>query len=475
MFNHKCLGVVLVVVVLLAGVAGGLANPSQITAAKVETALNPWKVEMLEQDSLARDLSIVMGGLHQYPLISFTNPDPHLDIDRIMLAVPALGEPGNFGPDNNWKLFTFPPAAKKGTVSAAVTRAMADSFIIGWAYQGRFDNNIYVHYRELDNHLNFLTEHYIKIIDWEQLFGGLFDLLGKPSLSFDGNWMPHLAVSLGFNYGPDTKIMYAYHNPMGLTNPCGDESSGYQCDTITYQGLYDYLRAPILNLDASGFPRIAYREGSNLMYAYPESRPIMLPNCGPGGNTWRCIEIAGGYEGTAGAVFSMSKSPGAPHLAYTFHDGPEVWLYSARYVGSGGNCGEDYRFGIPPVLENRWQCEMLSYFGLSPLYTSLSIGVDQENFPVIAFNKPEGPFFNLSVAFPAERSGKDPNSGNCGPGSTWECIKVDGKGINTGRNVALALKDDGRGFIVYIEDEEYSPNLKLAYQQIYVFLPMVIR
>ena len=469
MFYHKHMGVVLAVVVLLAGVAGGLAQSSQIMAAKVETALYPWTVEMLEDDTPARNLSIVMGGLNQYPLISFNVLQS--TIDRIKLAVPALDEPGDFGPDNTWKLYTLPPAPKEGTVSAAATRAMTDSFIVGWAYQGRFDNNIYVHYRELDNHLNFLTEHTIKIIDLEQVFG--WNLEGKPSLSFDGNWRPRLAVTLSYPLVPELKkIIYAYHNPMGLTYPCDVESSGYQCDEITSQ---NHLSAPILNLDANNAPRIAYREGHDLMYAYPESRPIMLPNCGPSGNTWRCIEIVGGYEGTAGAVFSMSKSPGAPHLAYTFHDGPEVWLYSARYVGIGGNCGEDYRFGVPPVLENRWQCEMISYFGLSPLYTSLSIGVDQENFPVIAFNKPEGPFFNLSVAFPAERSGKDPNSGNCGPGSTWECIKVDGKGINTGRNVALALKDDGRGFIVYIEDEEYSPNLMIAYQQMYVFLPMVIR
>jgi hypothetical protein len=52
---------------------------------------------------------------------------------------------------------------------------------------------------------------------------------------------------------------------------------------------------------------------------------------------------------------------------------------------------------------------------------------------------------------------------------------VDGRGINTGKNAALALNDDGLGFILYIENEEYSPNLKIAYQQRNVFLPLTIR
>jgi hypothetical protein len=83
--------------------------------------------------------------------------------------------------------------------------------------------------------------------------------------------------------------------------------------------------------------------------------------------------------------------------------------------------------------------------------------------------------FNLSVTFPADRIGKGPNGGNCESGNSWEYIKVDGRGINTGKNAALAINDDGLGFILYIEDEEYSPNLKIAYQQRNVFLPLTIR
>ena len=478
MIKQKCMGIILAVVVLLAGVAGGVARTSQIAAGEGGMALNPWTVEMLEKNTPARDLSIVMGGQNQYPLISFTVLD--LTIDRIKLAIPALDEIGDFGPDNGWKLFTLPPAPKVGTVSAAASHTITNTFIVGWAYQGRFDENIYVYYREFDSQLNFLTEHTIKIINLDVYPG--WDLLGKPSLAFDGNARPRLTVTLEQTGLPfTTKIIYAYHSSSSLTHPCDVSPTNYQCDQIATGPILS-LSAPILMLDINGSPKIVYQDSNYLMFAYPEDRPQYHPNCGPGGNTWRCIVMTGGpVEGEIGALFSMAVGSEAPHLAYTQKDSlNQVWLHSASFVGSGGNCGYDYALTqlMPPEIDliPRWKCTQLFSYGMDPLYTAVTVGVDQDNYPVLAFNESAGLNFILTVAFPAERAGEGPTSGNCGPdANTWTCIKVDGRSINTGKNAALALKDDGRGFIVYIEDEEYSPSLKLAFQQMYVFLPMVIR
>jgi hypothetical protein len=40
---------------------------------------------------------------------------------------------------------------------------------------------------------------------------------------------------------------------------------------------------------------------------------------------------------------------------------------------------------------------------------------------------------------------------------------------------SLALSNAGRGFIAYIEDEEYSPNLRFALQDFATYVPFVQR
>ncbi|NMB69450.1 MAG: hypothetical protein GYA20_11895 [Chloroflexi bacterium] len=47
--------------------------------------------------------------------------------------------------------------------------------------------------------------------------------------------------------------------------------------------------------------------------------------------------------------------------------------------------------------------------------------------------------------------------------------------INTGKNASLALSSSGRGFIAYIQDEEYSPNLRIALQSLATYIPIVQR
>jgi DNA-binding XRE family transcriptional regulator len=37
------------------------------------------------------------------------------------------------------------------------------------------------------------------------------------------------------------------------------------------------------------------------------------------------------------------------------------------------------------------------------------------------------------------------------------------------------LDNFDRGCVTYIEDEEYSPNLKVAYQDSYIYLPLIRR
>jgi hypothetical protein len=467
---------VFALIVLLIWVVGGQADTTQVPAQSSIPALSPWKVELLERETQARDLSIVIGGANQYPFISFTKPDG--DNSKIFLAVPALDEPGDFGPGNKWRLipidYTTPEVSK---VSAAAVHTTQDRFKVGWAYQSGPNGNVHVTEYEFNNQFVNVTKTNLQIINFMNEYPG-WDLDAKPSLEFDSSGKPHLAVILHKTTHADKRIVYAYtqSNP---PSPCGPY--GYQCDSITSDIT---LTAPVLKLDSNDNPRITYivRMNNELRYAYPQTNPLFHPNCGPGGDTWRCMMITDGYdEGVLGTWLSLAIGPGAPSIAYTQKDNLlQLRLHNATYVGHGGNCGYDYVLTSinPPKVDlvPRWQCAQLGRYGETPLYIAASIGVDKDKFPVIAYNESDGLVFNLTVTFPAERTGQGATSGNCGPwGNTWQCIKVDGRGINTGKNAALALMDDGRGYTVYIEDEEYSPNLMIAFQQRQLYLPLTMR
>lgn len=93
----------------------------------------------------------------------------------------------------------------------------------------------------------------------------------------------------------------------------------------------------------------------------------------------------------------------------------------------------------------------------------VSIQVDDQDDPVIAFNAGNGMYFNMGIIY-----------GN--PDGSYDYQRVDGgHGINTGLDPALALDKYGRGFLVYVEDEEYSPNIRIAYQKSYTYLPSIMR
>jgi hypothetical protein len=204
------------------------------------------------------------------------------------------------------------------------------------------------------------------------------------------------------------------------------------------------------------------------MYAYPATA-LQHPNCGPGDNTWRCVTISSNVQYDSDMDLDISASATRPQMAWTYTDGlSQTWVYHARYVGSGGNCGEDYRvIPVPPysVLGNLWDCNQTAEIGKSVDtlgFEYVSIQVDDEDNPVFAFPTDTGVYYDLGV-----------NYGNSD--GTYDYQKVDGHGIHTGKDPALALSSDGRGLIAFIEDEEYSPNLRVALQNLNTFIPLVVR
>lgn len=437
------------------------------------TGINPaaffaWKAKMVNDDVTATGISVAFGGHDQQPLISY---DDNGDNGVIKFAIPALATPGNCGVGNAWFCMNVPQSAAAGYTSRMAVYNFQDSFKVSWAYRDFSFDNIRLLTMEYRNDLLRLGNSIdVNFVEPAVFNDGYFDwtVMGEPSLVFDEVGNPHLALVMG--WGGWSRVMYAHRISGTPTTPCNFEAdTHFQCDLIFEDNhpISDHVH---LVLSASGAPRISFFSfaDDSLRYAYPQASPGFHPNCGPGGNTWRCIIIETSssdnnfYEGGNNPpVLDMAIGPASPHLIIKARNLALItYIRYAKFVGSGGNCGEDYAIfpGSPPTIEltYRWECS--SYFwdnrAVQP-YHSFSLQVDSLDYPVIGLSKPAGPYTEVGVIYPAARYG--------GTGG-WKYNKVDGRDIDTGKGVALALGQDDVGLMGYAELEDYGPNLKLAYQ-----------
>ena len=204
-------------------------------------------------------------------------------------------------------------------------------------------------------------------------------------------------------------IFWFIFPPADSNSSCG-VTSLYEC--IVIDSSTDIDGSPVITLTASGSPRIAYFDTSEdkLMYAYPQNLLIYHPNCGPGGDTWRCIMISEGVsDATIVPQMAMDMGSAAPQIAYAYISSgllPQKLLMHAKFVGSGGNCGQDYRIANPlPVLDFRWECDTAAVIDeQSPyIYTSFSIQVDPQDYAVISYAYVSGSDTCLGVTYPSER------------------------------------------------------------------------
>ena len=175
----------------------------------------------------------------------------------------------------------------QSTVSEAGIHDYMDTFSAKWAYQPNLTNSVYLYWVELmKNTLGFVDLGEIHLFDLET--GET--VKGPIALALDQNGRPHVAVIL--HHADYERLVYIYWT--GSTNTSCGFSSVYQCDPIQVvadeTGVY---RTPNIVLAEDGTPRITYMVdvGTSYMirYAYPRTGDAYHPNCGPGNNTWRCI------------------------------------------------------------------------------------------------------------------------------------------------------------------------------------------
>lgn len=467
--------VIAVVVVILA-----VSSISASAGYFIKTSANlPWRGQyFMDHEDGVKNLSTAFVGTYQIPMLSYSKVGSN-NIFQAHMATSAV--PGNCGPNNAWYCTSWHDNALiPGTVSNMATLQIMDTHLIKWAYSAS-GGTIRGATIELMNDMTPVTD------DWQELikiskFGST--VIGTPSLQIVGGHFVMAATILASGDLYPYQLVYMHYIGNFNNDSCIDGGFAYQCDVIDFSYGAGSMGAPSLSISENGAVGIAYYKAgadNGVMYAYPHVSQIGWPsNCGPGGDTWRCISI---YHGTPTGVLgnvvklASGQSLSESGIVFTYDDELiPVTLFHADFVGAGGNCGFD--FGPGGLATHRWQCDDIIYnYYLGPTETpSFSIDIDPEGYSVIAYDYREDDLANnnLYVAYPKARVGN--------PDAGWITQYIDGGSywdIETGAQLASSLDNAGRGFISYLQEDfnEYPAinYIKIAYQLYQTHLPLLIK
>ena len=461
--KKKRVVILVLLMVLMVGIISAKAGSSSGVMASL-----PWVTQKFKDgESGVRNLSAEFVGKYQIPMTSMSR----IGNDRIYQAHKATSAvEGNCGPDNAWFCTSwYDSALVPGTVSQMATQSNTDTHVIKWAYStGAYIRGATI---ELMDDMSFVDDDYEDLIQINK-FGST--LVGTPSLQTVGGHYA-MAVIIQSTDLYIHKLVYMHYTGNDMKYSCIDSGSVYECEVIEQSYGANSMGAPSLQISDDGSVGISYYKASaGVRYAYPHVPTFLYPsNCGPGGNTWRCITIflgSGVGEFYPTVKLATGKTRAESGIAFIHDDVliPDT-LYHAEYVGTGGNCGADRN--QTGLTVNKWQCEDIVGLGdLAVWYEpSFSIDIDPEGYSVIAFEyapEEQAPIA-LYLTYPNARLGIDDGK--------WALQRIDyapTTTVATGSQAALALDGEGRGFIGYLQLEEYQlPDVKFAWQPHMLFLP----
>jgi hypothetical protein len=428
----------------------------------------PWTDQLFFN---ARDgvvnISTAFVGEYQIPILSYNRMGQSV----IFMAFNARN--GAYcGPDNDWSCFSIIISNLiPGTVSNIANFQSADMHTMFWAYAST-NNSIYVVFNERMNDMTYIDAGTTPLLEINK-FGN--SLIGTPSLQIDSEGHYRLAVTiLG---GGDLylhSLVYLYYVG-GSNTSCVSSGSPYQCDVIDSSFGNGSMGAPSLDIAGNGTVGISYYkagDGNGIMYAYPHTTfPGWPSNCGPGGDTWRCISVqppVPSYTLGNAVKLAMGQDSSQRDIAFTLKQVSFFELIVADYVGSGGDCGWD--LGPLGVGAYRWICEIVTSYEYQSTW-SFSLDIDPMGFPVIAYDRASSDLANrdLYISYPLARIGD--------PSPYWTYQRIDGAtvlDVDTGAQAAISFRDDGIGFIAYMQEEPYEEDdMKIAYQLYRATLPIV--
>jgi hypothetical protein len=389
-----------------------------------------------------------------------------------------VGSGGDCGPDDSWTCKMVDSEGDVGQFSSiaiypGTPGSIADRWKLGIAYHdATYFSLKFAEYR----YVAFPSPGYTWIRSTIATGSHPGDCNGLyASLRYTSDGVPHIAY-YHLNDPGDDHLMHAC--PVDSGGNCGPNVE-WQCDRVasgTRVGEYASL-----DLDSADNPWIAFYDTRG----YYADKQISVAR--KEGASWSFF-VGQDHEGTSGSQISLALDGGdTPHLAYYNLD--DSTLEYSRYVGTGGNCWFDNNISFA----YEWQCEEIEYVGFYTGSRKVSLAIDAAGYPIIAYQDASGvrgPGAILKVARPLGALALPlPYSGNCGPEFSpppnprlsWQCDNVDGVAATSdvAASVALAMNSAGLATIAYFEHRfmlpESTDNLKVAYQQLQVFLPLVPR
>lgn len=449
----KTLIFIAMVLALLGGTISVYGSSSGLKPAE-----QPWTLKTIDEDEpQVQNLSTAFVGPNQVPMMSYSRTGKHI----IFKAHPATSAlPGNCGPGDSWYCgYAWEDVDLiPGTVSNIATyRYSPDKFEVSWVYattSGKLRGGTI----ELMNNMEVYGSSWVDLIDMSKFLGN--QIIGAPSLlNIGGRYRMAVTICGGMS---GCKLVYMYYTGVENDSCTASGTSEYQCDVIDYTTTSGIIGAPSLQI-VSGEVGIAYSK-SGVMYAYPwtsVSDPNRLPNCGPGESTWRCIKIKESSVADGIVKLDFGKTSNDRGIAWANENDPYDFLASAKYVGSGGDCGQD-------GTTYMWDCEPVDLMDETDIDApQFSIAVDPDGYPVIAYQRGGG----LWLASPNARFDI--------PYFGWKYQDIDTSAVSAGAQAALSFNNAGFGFIgyqaIYYHDDKVWEELKGAFQYFDVFLPLITR
>ncbi len=442
MKRQICIGLVLSATLVALGMTPTLTQGSQydevwavISANTASPASAPWFINTVDSpNDVGQYVSVALDPENGTSYISYYDTT----YDNLRMAK-YVGSGGDCGPDNSWSCETVDSVGDVGKYSSIAVDPT--------------DNYPIIAYYDATNGA-------LKLAIGSGV-GWIFKTIHDPLFGSAGSY-----ASLKLDSTGKTRIAYYFSNLMGVdslwyakyvgggTGNCTDNN--YQCDPVDsgdQVGKYASLA-----LDSSDRPRIAYYDGGNnaLRYAFHT------------GASWEIREILPTNAGKYASLYVDRNNGNLAHIAH--YDSTNGKLGYAVYVGSNGNCGFN---GSSTKFE--WQCDDIDNVGTGTHPKGVSLAVDGAAYPLIAYQSGGSV---LKVARPAAALGL--LVGNCGPQSlfyTWQCEPISfGIGIGQGDYVSLAVNSAGLANIAYYGNIAASDgDLKVAYQRLQVFLPLVLK
>lgn len=391
------------------------------------------------------------------------------DFHGDLLLAKYVGSGGDCGPVNDWMCETVDSSGDVGMYNSIAIYESEGSISIGIAYYDATNGALKFASGPCSRSGCSLDTHTIDIGNPAiSVYKGRY-----ASLGFGHDGIPHIAYQF-YSVITNDALLYAHRVGDGTGN-CGqgDETGEWVCESIHSGSGFGMYAS--LGLDGSDHPSIAYYEEGN---GYPWLATLigMGGNCGPG-TRWYCRRINQLGLDTGRYISLFLEDNGSPHIAY--YNATNKTLEYAVWVGADGNCGYN-----STNLKWEWQCDEISAMGSSINPMGISLLLDGDGYPMIAFQDASDDLApaGLKIARPLAALPLDATP-NCGPKDqclSWHCKSVDrgGPWTDEAGSISLVMNSSGLATIAYHELDSYvypiTGNPKLASQRLLFFLPLAL-